>query len=203
MTNPQPPQPDSSAPWRDPATTKAPTEATTALRHAELFSRAIHGAALTYNLLVAQRYEAKKLTRVPTPVDTYRQHLLDWAEAISADQRLTSWNQDDMWQRVINTNPRIATNPTARHFLHRWLTAVTNGAAADMARSSQPTTHNLAALIADRERTVKKSQSRLLNDALLRTWSGHSGSARLTYRWAQVRRMVRDIYTGQAAHASP
>ena len=54
----------------------------------------------------------------------------------------------------------------------------------------------LRQLVSDREQRQKKGQSRLTNDRLLRTWSGESGSARLTYRWDQVRRIVQDIHEG-------
>jgi hypothetical protein len=63
------PSEDSWAPWADPASAHAIPDVTTSLRHAELFSLATHGAALVYNLLIAERYEANTLTRVTTPVD--------------------------------------------------------------------------------------------------------------------------------------
>ena len=45
--------------------------------------------------------------------------------------------------------------------------------------------------------------SRLANDRLLRTWSGASGSAPLTYRWSQVRGIVRDLHDGRQRDARP
>ncbi|TDC45575.1 hypothetical protein E1258_30180 [Micromonospora sp. KC207] len=102
-----------------------------------------------------------------------------------------------MWTRLIERNPRISTNVKARQFIERWLDAVTSGAAGDAAGDS-----TLRGLVSERERSVKKGQSRLVNDKLLRTWSGASGSRRLVFRWPQVRRILADIHDGCAAGPS-
>ena len=54
----------------------------------------------------------------------------------------------------------------------------------------------LKRLIGNRERSIKKSQSRLTNAKLLGGWSGASGTGQLIYRWPQVRRIVADIHDG-------
>ena len=67
-----------------------------------------------------------------------------------------------------------------------------NGAAATA------TDGGLRRLVEGRERTVKRAQSRFVNDKLLGTWSGASGSGRLVFRWPQVRRILTDIHDGVA-----
>ncbi|WP_328423958.1 DUF6361 family protein [Micromonospora sp. NBC_00389] len=185
---------DSEAAWDEPATLAAPEPIGSLVRDAERFSLAIHGAALLYNLLIADRYEQAGLTEHEEPVAWYRDALLDWNGRVSAEHGLKGWDRSGMWTRLIQQNPRIAANVAARRFIDRWLDAVTSGAAGDAA-----TNQSLRNLVAERERSVKKGQSRLVNDKLLRTWSGASGSRRLVFRWPQVRRILADIHDGCAA----
>jgi hypothetical protein len=172
----------------------APEPIGSLVRDAALFSLAIHGAALLYNLLIAERYEKAGLTEREEPVARYRKELLDWNERVSAEHGLKSWDRSGMWTRLIQQNPRIAANAPARRFIDRWLDAVTCGATGDA--TTDPSLRNL---VAERERSVKKGQSRLVNDELLRTWSGASGSRQLVFRWPQVRRILADIHDGCAA----
>ncbi|MEV6930905.1 DUF6361 family protein [Dactylosporangium sp. NPDC051485] len=178
-------------PWNDLVTAEAPPEVRRAIEHAARFSLAIHGAALLYNLLVAERYEQAGLTEQASPVDRYRAALTDWAGQLAG---LSEWNRADMWSQVIYINPRIAANLTARRFIDLWLDAVANGGTREVWKEQ-----TLRTLIGERERSVKKSQSRLTNEKLLRNWSGKSGSSRLVYRWPQAKDMLNDIHNGCAA----
>jgi hypothetical protein len=90
---------------------------------------------------------------------------------------------------VTRVNPRIS--PGTRLFVDTWLDTVTTGNAAAVAMNER-----LRQLVSGREQAQKKAQSRLTNDRLLRTWSGESGSAALTYRWPVVRRIVTDTHEG-------
>lgn len=186
---------DSEAPWNEQAVLAAPEPIGSLVRDAALFSLAIHGAALLYNLLIAERYEKAGLTEHEQPVAWYRDALLGWNDRVAAEQGLKGWDRSGMWARLIEKNSRIAANAAARRFIDRWLDAVTSGAAGDAA-----TDQRLRSLVAERERSVKKGQSRLVNDKLLRTWSGASGSRRLVFRWPQVRRILTDIHDGCAAN---
>ncbi|MEW2144184.1 DUF6361 family protein [Micromonospora vinacea] len=184
---------DSEAPWEEPAALAAPDQISSMVRDAALFSLAIHGAALLYNLLIAERYEEAGLTEREEPMAWYRDALLNWNGRVSAEQGFKGWDRSRMWTRLIEKNPRIAANVAARRFIDRWLDAVTSGASGDAANDQ-----SLRNLVAERERSVKKGQSRLVNDKLLQTWSGASGSRRLVFRWPQVRRILADIHEGCA-----
>jgi hypothetical protein len=185
------------APWNDPAVASAPVDIGLLVQHAARFSMAMLGAALLYNLLVAERYEQAGLTEHKEPTSWYREELSEWTEDLAAETGLATWDRKDMWMRVVAQNPRIAANGAARQFVDRWLDAVAvgdvTGAADNMA---------LRSLVAERERSIKKGQSRLVNEKLLRTWSGASGSRQLVFRWPQVRRMLSDIHDGCAAELS-
>lgn len=184
------PDPGSSAPWDDSACMTAPASIRRQLMHAHLFSLAMHGAALLYNLLIGERYEAAGHTRVSEPTADYRDRLDRWAQdCADARHQMASWDRQDMWDLVLGANPRVG---AATHlFVDTWLDAVTTGPGAGIA--DQP---DLRTLIAGREQRQKKAQSRLINERLLRTWSGASGSAPLIFRWQQARRIVTDIGEG-------
>lgn len=186
------PDDDSSAPWTDTACADAPADLQRELRHAELFSLAMHGAALLYNLQVGERYEHAGHTRISDPVADYRDRLDAWEEECTAlAHQLQAWGRDEMWQLVRTVNPRIGA--ATKLFVDTWTDAVVAGETNGVADAAA-----LRRIVADRERRQKKSQSRLTNDRLLRTWSGESGSARLTYRWPVVRTLVTDIHDGAA-----
>jgi transposase len=183
---------DSTTPWEDPAIADAPYEASAILRHAQLFSLAMHGAALLYNLLVRERYEREGLTQVEEPVADYRARLADWVEdAANRAGDFATWDRADMWARVTAQNPRIADNQMMRRFVNGWLDAVANGAAYSAADDDR-----LRAAVGQREKLVKRAQSRLVSERMIRTWSGASGSRRLTFRWPNVRRLLTDIHDG-------
>jgi hypothetical protein len=175
--------------WSHPAVRHADDETRAVVEDAELFSLAMHGAALLYNLLIAEKYEAAGLTYVVEPVDRYRNLIGEWADTLSDHSQLPFWDTATMWARVIGQNPRIQGNPRARLFISTWLAALSDlTEVADRA--------DLRALVREREVSIKGPQSRLRNDKLLRTWAGASGSRRLDFRWPNVRTIVADIHAG-------
>jgi len=184
------PDKDTEAAWNDPACMTAPPEVLSILEEARLFSLAMHGAALLYNLLVGEAYEEAQFTRIREPVSFFRKSLHSWVEMIQQDQRaLANWDRETFWERVRRTNPRIT--DVTQQFVDIWLNAICDGSAPGAADDEE-----LKQLIASRERFQKRRQARLTNERLLRTWSGGSGTAPLTYRWFQVRRIVTDILDG-------
>lgn len=195
LTAGQMPDPASPAPWTDSACATAPPHLRSQLDHAWLFSLGMHGAALLYNLLIGERYEAAGHTRAEQPVTDYRERLQRWAEDCAAvTSQLASWDRQQMWDLVLHANPRVG--PLTRQFVDTWLDAVVAGSWGSVADRD-----DLRTLVSTREQRQKKKQSRLVNDRLLRTWSGESGSAQLTFRWPQVRRIITDIREGVSRDA--
>lgn len=181
---------EDSPPWFDRACLAAEGLPATLLQHGRLFSLALEGAALLYNLLIAEKYESAGHNVRDQPVDQYREWLNSWTRDCESDAALlVAWDRDKLWDLVRGLNPRVGV-PT-RVFVDAWLDAVvtgrTGGAAEDM---------ELRALVENRERRQKGTQSRLVNERLLRTWSGASGTSRLVYRWGTVRRIVADVREG-------
>jgi hypothetical protein len=182
------PSPDSTGPWDDPAAIDVQGELAVILRDARLFSLAMHGAALLYNLMISERYEAEGYTTVPEPAEYYRAELKEWEDIVGADSELPDWDTGSLWVAVQSGNPRIAQNSPGRRFTEAWLDAI-RGGARDVAGDDR-----FRRLVRDRETSVKRAQSRFVNPTLLRTWTGASGTARLTFRWQQARRILLDIH---------
>jgi hypothetical protein len=183
------PDADSDAPWFDSAARAAAGEARAALDHAELFSFGMHGAALLYNLLLAETYEAAGFDTISAPVERYRDGLLDWQlDRSRLSERLREWDRRDFWRLVLMRNPRVA--GASRRFVDDWLDLVT--ATTDDLVSSVASRD----FIARREASHKRSQARLRNQRLLASWQGASGAGALVFRWPQVQRIVLDIHEG-------
>lgn len=180
--------------WEHPDLANASPDMRQLVKDAELFSLAMHGAALLYNLLIAERYEAAGLTQVDQPVERYCDELDAWEDAVRLQPERPGWDTAAMWQRVIRQNRRIQGNVRARLFIDDWLGAFVRGEAQGLADSER-----LRSAVRGREISVKGAQSRLTNPKLLTSWAGASGSQRLGFRWGNVARLVDDIHTGLEA----
>jgi len=155
--------------------------------HARLFSLIVQGAALSYNLALARRYEDQGLSQFEAPVDRYLAEIEDWVhERDSERAALTAWDLSDLWSGVLAHNPRISW--ATRDFVDTFVALLRNG--------KRPDHEQILALVISREKRQKGTQSRLVNDKLLRNWTGASGTGRLTYRWANVTRLLTDVSEG-------
>lgn len=182
----------SSAPWQDSACLSAPESAARLLRLAEGFSLIMNGAALLYNVLVAERYKARGFTRVSAPVEDRSRAYLKWLDRLQGRRRLLDeWRPDALWDLLDEAGSRVSHR--TRLFIEAWAAAVREGAA--VGALTDPS-GNLRTLVANREQSIKRGQSRLSNTRLLASWGGSSATAPLTFRWAQVRRIVSDIHDG-------
>lgn len=182
----------SAVPWEDTACLSAPEQAIHLLRLAQGFSLMMNGAALLYNVLVAERYEASGFSRVAEPVADRTQAYQEWLDKLGHHHRLVSeWRPDALWELVDAAGARVTYR--TRGFVDAWASSVASGAVAE-ALTDPPGA--LRTLVANREQSIKRGQSRLTNTRLLASWGGASGTSPLTFRWAQVRRIVTDIHEG-------
>ncbi len=189
------PRATSGAPWEDPSVLRAPADTIRVVRHAQLFSAVLHGAALLYNLLVAERSADLGLNPVEERVADYKSRLDDWADRLDhLGQRLTTWHVDEFWSLVSSVNPHVPL--LTRSFIHKWIELVVRG-------DNGPVNSDEFArqLVAGRERQLKAGRSRLTNDRLLHEWTGSSGAEALTFRWQQVKVILTDISGGRSARA--
>lgn len=174
-------------PWEHPQFGDFPAYIQEQLEHARNFSEIIHGAALLYNLMLAEVAHHEDL------IEEYSGWLTEWVSSINMRHTdLLKWNRRRFWEIATLGNQRI-TQP-ARLFIDGWL---------DLAISNMEGINILAdkrarRLIQDRERQLKRGLARLDNVRALELWSGAAGTAQLDYRWSVTQTIVRDILTALA-----
>lgn len=177
-------------PWDHPALATANPELQALVEHARLFSLAMEGASLLYNLLLAEKYDG-----LVEPDESfapyYAERLEDWAAEIADDATaLSTWDLAEFW-RAAEADRNTPIPGGTRLFVQTWIDEVRAGRAAQ-ASESEP----LRTLIAKREHQNKGEQSRLRKDNLIKQWTGASGANRLAYRWPTVQTLVTDIREG-------
>ncbi|MDA8400372.1 MAG: DUF6361 family protein [Actinomycetota bacterium] len=185
------PSHDGAAPWEEPSVVGAPSQIQRVVGHARLFSAALHGAALLYNLLVAERFRDRGLDQKGERVSEYSRALQKWASDLDGLPEIVNWQVSDFWEVVTAENMRIP--PLTRSFVEKWIAIARSGdrhAVADSSSARQ--------LVTGRERQLKGGRSRLANDRLLGEWTGASGAGRLTFRWDQVKVLLGDIVEGRS-----
>lgn len=174
--------------WEDPEAVGAEGPVRDALDEARRFSVAMHGAALLYNLLLAERAKELGLSRYEGHRDRYRSQLDEWQEDFEKINA-AAWDLNGLWA-LVAARGRPAALPT-RSFVSEWvdLARGSGGRVADDGEARE--------LIRNRERVQKRGQARLINDRLMGQWGGASGSGRLNFRWPVVRRILNEIVDGR------
>ena len=81
------PSDDSGAPWADPAMQSLHGEPRVLLEHARRFSTAMYGAALLYNVLLADAYAERGFDRVADDAEKHRPLLDRWGAEMVAFER--------------------------------------------------------------------------------------------------------------------
>lgn len=153
---------------------------------AERFALVMNGAALLYNLMLAERAAAiqgAEGSRWHDLAVEYRACLGAW-EAEAPASLASDWSLAGLWSLTSQTIHRVA--PQTMAFVTDWSAFVQRG---------QPVADDPAAraLILRRETRLKGPKARLTNDAALARWGGASGAAVLAYRWPVVQRHLRDL----------
>lgn len=164
--------------WTHPHLASFPAPARRLVRHGEIFSHVMHGAALLYNLALSE------LRGRDDWAEDYRERIAAWAAELDLSI-VRNWSLDDFWDAV--EHPAHSIRPAAKRFVTQWLELVVDGttqiASAPAARQ----------LVEERERRLKTSQSRYANHAVRDRWTGASGVDRLNFRWNQARSHLRDL----------
>jgi hypothetical protein len=173
-------------PWAHPQRASMPDGVDEILDHAELFSLAINGAALLYNLLAAEKAKRQSLA------DEFRSRLDDWTRDLDqVAMRIDAWSRGRFWELVRLGNPRV--RESTRRFVDDWLRRVVETRGAGLVDDK-----TARAGIVRREIAIKGERSaRLFSPSALALWNGDSGGAgRMSFRWPTVRTVVRDIRRG-------
>jgi hypothetical protein len=164
--------------WEHPHLAGFPDDARVLVGHAEIFSSVMHGASLLYNLLLSQ------LREKPEWIERYDKGFADWCTGLDM-AAIRAWSLDSFW--LVIEHPAHSIRPAAKRFVTQWLALLISG---DIT-AGQVT--SAATLVQDRERRLKTNQSRFVNRAVRDRWTGASGVAPLSFRWAQAKSHLRDL----------
>ncbi len=151
------------------------------LDHARMFSSVMHGAALIYNIALAEeRGWLDKQEEHEATLDAWLTEI-DMAE-------VRNWSLSHLWGLTMDHGHTI-TPPTQR-FVEQWVAAV-------IARGEGIGEDDSARkLVRRREISVKNGRSRFTNRRALDQWGGSSGLGRMTYRWPNASTFLEDLYDG-------
>ncbi|MBM4185520.1 MAG: hypothetical protein FJ207_15090 [Gemmatimonadetes bacterium] len=179
------PAEDAQFAWTHPEASAFPERLGHQLEHARLFSEAMHGAALLYNLMLAERRKNAKW------IDTYRTQFNSWSELLLGHaETFSAWDRADFWSLAEYARARVTFR--TRRFVNDWLDlALTASKPRNLADDTRALT-----LVGERERELKRSRARLGNPRALERWTGAAGVQPLNYRWPRVRVIVGDILKG-------
>ncbi|ACV68826.1 DUF6361 family protein [Desulfohalobium retbaense] len=169
-------------PWNHPQYAEVPLHLQDQLRHSRNFSEIIHGAALLYNLMLAEKLPSEKLQ------DDYRDGLSQWAAMIDGRRdELATWDLEALWSMAEADDPRVPEH--SKRFIRDWRHLVMDKD--DPAKIIE--NQQARVLLSNRERSLKKNLARLHNPRALELWSGKSGTDRLDFRWKVVQQLMEDI----------
>ena len=165
--------------WEHPDFATFPDVTRRLSKHAEMFSAVMHGAALLYNLMLAEGCGNGSL------VERYRDELDEWKSNEFDRTAIAHWSLDDFWS--CSKHEYHLVRDRTRRFVHRWCELVDekDGEVADL--------QTARALVREREKSLKRSQSRFVNRAVLDRWGGRSGANRLNFRWREANSHIRDL----------
>ncbi len=175
--------------WDDNEVRAATGRVHDAVNEARRFAVAMHGAALLYNALLAERAEKLGLSQYEGRRDHYAGLLDRWRDEVE-EHGLRDWNLDQLWALVARQGKPVS--PLTRAFVAQWISLVCGSSLQDLQDDQ-----TAQKLIREREIRQKRGQARLTNDRLMLQWGGASGSGRLNFRWPVVARLLNDIADGR------
>jgi hypothetical protein len=170
-------------PWDVPYEVTLPQSLAKQLLHARNFSEVMHGAALVYNLLLAEQKQGGEF------VLHYQEQLRLWWDALQERRgELEVWDRVSFWRLMLDCKARI--RGVTRRFVDDWI----NLALAAPSLSAITGSHAARRMVTNQEHAVKPGRARIGAPRTTENWEGSSGSAQLNYRWNRpVRAIVNDI----------
>jgi len=174
---------DILAPWEHPDYASFSTQHQELLTHARLFSEAMHGASLLYNIQLARLKNHEAL------VEEHQTSFDGWIEGFPVNE-IGAWSISRFWELIIDQGHSVA--PQTRSFVQHWV---------ELTRKPSKgllTNPDALNLIKKREMKLKGTRSRFRNQRALEQWGGYSGVGRLVYRWPNVKVLLNDLYHGMS-----
>jgi len=178
-------------PWAHPQWAEFPVHLQDILHHGQLLAESMHGAALLYNLMLAE--ELPTGPRRDERTTAFREELEAWVtELQSRGDTLSRWKRGDLWLLV---QQRTRVSGTTHRFVEQWQE---HAPWQSLHRAADDA--SVRRLVRDRERQLKGGRARLGNPRALELWNGASGVERLSYRWRSAARILMDIHAGLGGH---
>lgn len=170
-------------PWEHPDLASFPEPTRELLEHAQLFSDVMQGAAILYNLMLAEIEidDRKDL------VDEHRERISDWADALDG-RRVSEWSLPDLWEAVRDSRHTI--KPGTCRFVEKWVQSVRENPHGVI--DNKEARH----LVQMREQALKKNRSRFVNARAREQWSGYAGIRPMTFRWLIAQTFLEDLARG-------
>lgn len=169
---------DCTFPWEHPQFAYLLERHQELLLYARMFSHLAYGAALIYNLQLAE------LKHNQDWIDKLRTGYSLWIDELDLFA-LGRWSIPRLWELVIDQGHSIT--PRARNFVKQWKEFVISN---PKGIPDYPPARNL---IRQREMLLKKNRSRFTNQRALDQWSGKAGLNKISYRWPVVQGYINDI----------
>lgn len=185
---PQGNDPVAAYPWKHQLAESLPARLKAQLTHAQNFSEVMHGAALLYNLMLAELERSDSLDFYLGLLQTWHGTIQDRAAEIAA------WERPRFWELVTGTGARIPMQ--TQSFVEFWAERVTAGLKAGVALDSLLADANVRTHMEARETALKGAQARLTSKHARELWQGQSGTAQLSFRWPTARSFIADIHAG-------
>ena len=163
---------------------KLPLHIREEIAEARVFSETMHGAAILYNLMLAEKRaegHAEESSSTKELVRDYRDDLKNWARGNSFAPIPSGWPTQRFWEMVLRGNPRIS--PRTREFVNTWAVH-----AQEVRSGGAPDTPIVRRLILARELATKgANQARLQNVGALARWNEAAGMGQMRFRWNRRR----------------
>lgn len=110
---------DTQAPWEHPDYGRFSKQHKELLIHARLFSEVMHGAALVYNIQLAEKFlESQKSERIEIALDSHKRNFDAWTASFPSEE-IRTWSVNRLWELTMDHGHNI-TNQT-RSFVQQWI----------------------------------------------------------------------------------
>ncbi len=149
------------------------------VQDAQRFDSLIQGAALLYNLQLAE------LEGQDQWVDQHGTALMVWHE--TQMPRLRGWDLTTFWPKVLGKGHSVS--PETQEFTREWL-SIASGMETNIAASRR------ARRLVELREGRKGDRSRFKNQAARKQWGGSAGLAPLNYRWSVARTFLSEWHDG-------
>lgn len=183
---------DTQAPWEHPDYSSFSKQHKELLTHARLFSEVMHGAALSYNVQLAEEFlKNNKTERIEIALEKHKLNFDEWTANLPMEE-IRTWPIKRLWELTVG-HAHTITHQT-KSFVEQWIGHTQKFPKKLLSyRESLELVRQREISLKDRGRSKK---SRFTNQNALKQWGGYSGVGRVVYRWPNVKVLLNDLYRG-------